>query len=160
MAHILYIEGSPRKQRSASIEVARAALAAWRSDSLDVWSTPLPEFDGLAMEAKYAALSGTQLTSEQEAALVGDPLDRKTVEVNGARVHVTGKEYQLLELLALRKGIPLTKEMFLNHLYGGMDEPESKIIDVFICKRCPSKHPNKIQLLIGRSVRWHNRPAS
>ena len=24
--------------------------------------------------------------------------------------------------------------MFLNHLYGGMDEPELKIIDVFICK--------------------------
>jgi DNA-binding winged helix-turn-helix (wHTH) protein len=60
--------------------------------------------------------------------------DRTTVEINGARVHVTGKEYQMLELLALRKGIPLTKEMFLNRLYGGMDEPEAKIIDVFICK--------------------------
>jgi hypothetical protein len=34
----------------------------------------------------------------------------------------------------LRKGTTLTKEMFLNHLYGGMDEPELKIIDVFICK--------------------------
>jgi two-component system cell cycle response regulator CtrA len=61
-------------------------------------------------------------------------LDSKTVEVNGARVHVTGKEYQMLELLALRKGMTLTKEMFLSHLYGGMDEPEMKIIDVFICK--------------------------
>src|SRR5436189_295955 len=57
-----------------------------------------------------------------------------TVEVNGARVHLTGKEYQMLELLSLRKGTTLTKEMFLNHLYGGMDEPELKIIDVFICK--------------------------
>ena len=61
-------------------------------------------------------------------------LDTKTVEVNSARVHLTGKEYQMLELLSLRKGTPLTKEMFLNHLYGGMDEPEVKIIDVFICK--------------------------
>jgi len=61
-------------------------------------------------------------------------LDGKTVEVNGARVHLTGKEYQMLELLSLRKGTTLTKEMFLNHLYGGMDEPELKIIDVFICK--------------------------
>ena len=61
-------------------------------------------------------------------------LDQKTVEVNGARVHLTGKEYQMLELLSLRKGTTLTKEMFLNHLYGGMDEPELKIIDVFICK--------------------------
>ncbi len=61
-------------------------------------------------------------------------LDAKTVEVAGSRVHLTGKEYQMLELLSLRKGTTLTKEMFLNHLYGGMDEPELKIIDVFICK--------------------------
>ncbi len=60
--------------------------------------------------------------------------DAKTVEANGQRVHLTGKEYQMLELLSLRKGTTLTKEMFLNHLYGGMDEPELKIIDVFICK--------------------------
>jgi two-component system, cell cycle response regulator CtrA len=61
-------------------------------------------------------------------------LDTKTVEVGGQRVHLTGKEYQMLELLSLRKGTTLTKEMFLNHLYGGIDEPELKIIDVFICK--------------------------
>ena len=61
-------------------------------------------------------------------------LDTKTVEVEGTRVHLTGKEYEMLELLSLRKGTTLTKEMFLNHLYGGMDEPELKIIDVFICK--------------------------
>lgn len=61
-------------------------------------------------------------------------LDAKTVDVDGTSVHLTGKEYQMLELLSLRKGTTLTKEMFLNHLYGGMDEPELKIIDVFICK--------------------------
>jgi len=61
-------------------------------------------------------------------------LDAKTVEAEGRPVHLTGKEYQMLELLSLRKGTTLTKEMFLNHLYGGMDEPELKIIDVFICK--------------------------
>ena len=61
-------------------------------------------------------------------------LDTKMVEVDGQRVHLTGKEYAMLELLSLRKGTTLTKEMFLNHLYGGMDEPELKIIDVFICK--------------------------
>jgi two-component system, cell cycle response regulator CtrA len=61
-------------------------------------------------------------------------LDAKSVEVDGKQVHLTGKEYQMLELLSLRKGTTLTKEMFLNHLYGGMDEPELKIIDVFICK--------------------------
>ncbi|PZX11074.1 response regulator transcription factor CtrA [Celeribacter halophilus] len=61
-------------------------------------------------------------------------LDGKNVTVGGKPVHLTGKEYQMLELLSLRKGTTLTKEMFLNHLYGGMDEPELKIIDVFICK--------------------------
>lgn len=61
-------------------------------------------------------------------------LDAYTVEVNGQPIHLTGKEYGILELLSLRKGTTLTKEMFLNHLYGGMDEPELKIIDVFICK--------------------------
>jgi len=61
-------------------------------------------------------------------------LDAKAVDVNGQPVHLTGKEYGILELLSLRKGTTLTKEMFLNHLYGGMDEPELKIIDVFVCK--------------------------
>ena len=61
-------------------------------------------------------------------------LDAKTVEVRGKPVHLTGKEYQMLEILSLRKGTTLTKEMFLDHLYGGMDEPELKIIDVLICK--------------------------
>jgi FMN-dependent NADH-azoreductase len=75
LAHVLYIEGSPRKHRSASIEVAHAALAAWKAvdprltiDTLDVWSEALPEFDGPAMEAKYAALAGTELNEEQLAA--------------------------------------------------------------------------------------------
>ena len=61
-------------------------------------------------------------------------LDNRSVEVDGKPVHLTGKEYGILELLALRKGTTLTKEMFLNHLYGGIDEPELKIIDVFVCK--------------------------
>jgi two-component system, cell cycle response regulator CtrA len=61
-------------------------------------------------------------------------LDTKMVEVNGARVYLTDKEYQMLELLALRRGTTLNKEIFLSHLYGGMDEPDMKIIDVFICK--------------------------
>lgn len=61
-------------------------------------------------------------------------LDTKTVEVLGKPVPLTVKEYQILELLALRKDTTLTKDMFLNHLYGGMDEPDVKIIDVFVCK--------------------------
>jgi DNA-binding winged helix-turn-helix (wHTH) protein len=61
-------------------------------------------------------------------------LDTRVVSVDDQPVHLTGKEYGILELLSLRKGTPLTKEMFLNQLYCGMDEPEPKIIDVFVCK--------------------------
>jgi two-component system cell cycle response regulator CtrA len=57
-------------------------------------------------------------------------LDSREVSIADQQVHLTGKEYAILELLMLRKGIVLTKEMFLNHLYGGMDEPEAKIIEV------------------------------
>ena len=61
-------------------------------------------------------------------------LQARTVEIDGRPIRLTGKEYAILELLSLRKGATLTKEMFLNHLYGGIDEPELKIIDVFVCK--------------------------
>ena len=82
-------------------------------------------------------------------------LDAKTVDVDGKAVHLTGKEYQMLELLSLRKGTTLTKEMFLNHLYGGMDEPELKIIDVFICKlrkklSIATEGENNIETVWGR----------
>ena len=73
----------------------------------------------------------------QSVVEVGDlmiNLDQKTVKVGVTQLHLTGKEYQMLELLGLRKGATVTKEMFLNQLYGGMDEPDIKIIDVFICK--------------------------
>jgi len=61
-------------------------------------------------------------------------LDTRTAEVDEQPLHLTGKEYGIIELLSLRKGTTLTKEMFLNHLYNGRDEPELKIIDVFVCK--------------------------
>ena len=61
-------------------------------------------------------------------------LENRIVAVGDQPLHLTAKEYGILELLSLRKGTTLTKEMFLNHLYGGMDEPELKIIDVFVCK--------------------------
>ncbi len=61
-------------------------------------------------------------------------LQSHTADVEGTAIPLTSKEYAILELLAMRKGSTLTKEMFLNHLYGGLDEPELKIIDVFVCK--------------------------
>jgi two-component system cell cycle response regulator CtrA len=83
-------------------------------------------------------------------------LDTRTVEVNAKPVHLTIKEYAILELLAIRKGTVLTKEMFLNHLYRSADEPDWKIIDVFICKlrkklaEASSKNTNYIETIWGR----------
>ena len=87
-------------------------------------------------------------------------LDSKTAEINQVRIHLTGKEYQMLEFLSLRKGATLTKEMFLNQLYGGMDEPEIKIIDVFICKlrkklADASNGKNYIETVWGRGYVMH-----
>lgn len=61
-------------------------------------------------------------------------LNSKIVTIDGKVLHLTSKEYALVELLGMRKGTTINKEQFLNHLYGGMDEPEMKIIDVFLCK--------------------------
>jgi two-component system cell cycle response regulator CtrA len=61
-------------------------------------------------------------------------LDNGVVTVDDQPVQLTRREYEILELLSLRKGTTLTKEMFLDHLYRGMEEPELKIIDVFVCK--------------------------
>ncbi|MDR1366056.1 MAG: response regulator transcription factor [Holosporales bacterium] len=61
-------------------------------------------------------------------------LNKRIVEIDGKQLHLTCKEYSILELMCMRKGATITKEMFLNHLYGGIDEPELKIVDVFVCK--------------------------
>ncbi len=87
--------------------------------------------------ARIQAIARRCKSHAQDVVMMGDlvvNLDQQTATVSGVPVFLTGKEYQVLELLSLRKGTALTKEMFLNHLYGGMDEPEPKIIDVFICR--------------------------
>jgi two-component system, cell cycle response regulator CtrA len=82
-------------------------------------------------------------------------LDSKMVTVHDIRINLTTKEYQILELLSLRKGSTLTKEVFLNNLYGGMEEPDAKIIDVFVCKlrkklATASQGDNFIETVWGR----------
>ncbi len=61
-------------------------------------------------------------------------LDDKSAQVDDTPLSLSRREYQILEVLVLRKGATVTKEAFLNHLYGGLDEPEPKVIDVYICK--------------------------
>ncbi|HEY8964577.1 MAG TPA: response regulator transcription factor [Alphaproteobacteria bacterium] len=95
-------------------------------------------FDKRELMARVQAIIRRSKGHAQNQIKVGDRLivnlDSRTVDIDGKPVHLTGKEYGILELLALRKGTTLAKETFLNHLYNGMDEPEIKIIDVFICK--------------------------
>ncbi len=94
-------------------------------------------FDKAELVARMQAVVRRSKGYSQPTLRVGSlqlNLDSREVLVSGVPVHLTGKEYSILELLVLRKGMVLTKEAFLNHLYGGMDEPEMKIIDVFICK--------------------------
>ena len=94
-------------------------------------------FDRAELMARLHALVRRSQGHAQSKIVTGPisiDLAARTVEVDGRRVGLTGKEYAILEMLSLRKGMTLTKEMFLTHLYGGRDEPELKIIDVFICK--------------------------
>ena len=100
----------------------------------DVMSKP---FDRAELLARVQAVVRRSKGFSQPILRLGPvelSLDRREVTAHGQVVHLTGKEYAILELLVLRKGMILTKEAFLNHLYGGMDEPEMKIIDVFVCK--------------------------
>ena len=94
-------------------------------------------FDGQELVARIQAVVRRAKGFSKPMLTVGNlclNLGSREVTVDGTPVHLTGKEYAILELLTLRKGVVMTKEAFLNHLYGGMDEPEVKIIDVFICK--------------------------
>src|SRR5271165_7301055 len=94
-------------------------------------------FDTSELTARLQAIVRRSKGFSQPMLKVGSlqlNLDSREVSVDDKQVHLTGKEYAILELLVLRKGMVLTKEAFLNHLYGGMDEPEVKIIDVFVCK--------------------------
>ena len=88
---------------------------------------------GYAMELEaYMRQADSESTIRTGMLVVN--LDTRVVSVNEKPVHLTGKEYGILELLSRRKGTTLTKEMFLDHLYAGVHEPEIKIIDVFVCK--------------------------
>jgi two-component system, cell cycle response regulator CtrA len=112
----------------------QAKVKAFAAGADDFMTKP---FDRAELLARMQAVLRRSKGYSQPTLRVGDVvlnLDSREVTVGDKPVHLTGKEYAILELLVLRKGMVLTKEAFLNHLYGGMDEPEMKIIDVFICK--------------------------
>jgi two-component system, cell cycle response regulator CtrA len=109
-------------------------VAALRMGADDYVTKPFHKQELLARIKAVMRRSNDRGQSEIQTGELMVNLASKTAEVNGIRVHLTGKEYLMLELLSLRKGSTLSKEVLLNHLYGEMDEPEHKIIDVFICK--------------------------
>ena len=133
-----------RRMRAARIEVPVLVLSALSSPQAKVKAFGAgaddflcKPFDKTELLARMQAVLRRSKGYSQPTLRVGDVvlnLDSREVTVAGAAVQLTGKEYAILELLVLRKGMVLTKEAFLNHLYGGLDEPEVKIIDVFVCK--------------------------
>ena len=132
----------------------QAKVKAFGAGADDFMTKP---FDKAELLARMQAVLRRSKGYSQPTLRVGDVmlnLDSREVTVAGKQVQLTGKEYSILELLVLRKGMVLTKEAFLNHLYGGMDEPEMKIIDVFICKLrkklAQAGAPNVIATVWGR----------
>ena len=95
---------------------------------------PFDKFELLANFEAIMRRSHGHSSAKIEAGNLSVNLSRNTASVDGKTLSLPRKEYQILHLLLLRKGTVLSKDTFLNHLYGGVDEPEAKIIDVFICK--------------------------
>jgi FMN-dependent NADH-azoreductase len=142
MKRILYIQASPRGARSASERVAQSYIDAVRAkgaidlDVLDVWTEELPAFDGAALEAKYAALAGTPLTADQQAAWAA-------IEALGARFRASdeivmsvpmwnfGVPYRLKHLIDLvtQKDVTFT---FDDNGFGGMLKKQRAVI---VCSR-------------------------
>ena len=133
-----------RRMRAARVETPVLVLSALSRPQAKVRALGagaddylVKPFDRAELLARVQAIVRRSKGFSQPMLRVGSlqlNLDSREVMAGGTPVHLTGKEYAILELLVLRKGMVLTKEAFLNHLYGGIDEPEMKIIDVFICK--------------------------
>ena len=136
---------------AAAPQARLRALAAGADDVVEL------EMDRVELIARIRAVVRRSRGYSQSLLRVGDltlDVDQQDVTANGVRVHLTAKEFAILELLVLRRNVIMTKEVILTHLYGGMDEPEIKIIDVFICKLrrklAKAGLPNVISTVWGR----------
>ena len=142
----------------AKVETIVAALGAGADDHL----TKPPHKDEFV--ARLASLVRRSHGHQHSVIQTGNltlNISTKQASVDGSPIHLTGKEYQALELLALRKGAVQTKEAFLGYLYGGMDEPLVKIIDVFICKlrkKLKAAGAHQIETVWGRGYVLRDAP--
>jgi two-component system, cell cycle response regulator CtrA len=94
-------------------------------------------FDGGELAARIQAIVRRSKGHSQSTIRTGKlvlNLDTRVASVDDQPLNLTNREYAILELLCLRKGSTVTRQTFLNQLYGGIDEPELKTIDVFVCK--------------------------
>jgi two-component system cell cycle response regulator CtrA len=133
-----------RRLRASQIDVPVLILSGLndighKSKGLNIGADDylIKPFDNSELMARIEAILRRFKGHDDSVVRSGDLMvnfDTQSVEIGGNRVYVTPKEYRILELLCRRQGVVLSKETFLNHLYAGRDEPETKIIDVFVCK--------------------------
>lgn len=131
---LLHVEASPRGPRSASLQVAGAFLHAWTArfpeasvDVLNVWTTPLPSFDGDALDAKYAGLEGRERSAEQEKvwqqiSALADRFRQASVVLLSVPMWNFGIPYRLKQLIDVisQKDVLFTfDERGLNGVLGG-----------------------------------------
>jgi two-component system, cell cycle response regulator CtrA len=133
-----------RMMRAASLKVpviilsdaatVQAKVRALDQGADDFLSTPCDAAELLARIRAIVRRSQGHANSTLTLGPVELWLDRRDVRVHGQSLHLSRREYAVLELLFLKQGVILTKGSFLTHLYCGMDEPEMKTIDVIICR--------------------------
>ena len=153
-----------RRMRAAGIDTPAVVMTAqsqadinvpaFQAGADDVVRKP---FDPAELQARLQAIMRRSRGYSQPTLVLGSlqlNLDSREVFVGGTSVRLTVKEYAVLELLVLRKGMVLTKDMFLDHLYGGTGEPDSKIIDLLVCrvrkKLADAGAPDAISTVWGR----------
>jgi len=152
MSKLLYIQASPRIERSYSIAVADAFVSAYRQRNpkdeviaMNLFKKDLPAFDGLTVQAKYTILHGLKHTPEELAAW--KKVEELIAEFKSADKYVLavpmwnfGIPYRLKQYLDIivqpgytfsfspkegYKGLVLGKPIFVSYSRGGAYEKGS-----------------------------------
>jgi DNA-binding winged helix-turn-helix (wHTH) protein len=103
-----------------------------QSTDLEVLMPPPAVADKVSIVCGIRGSAANRQSTIRTGDLVVD-LEARVLSVHDKPVPLTSKEYCIFELFSLRKDTVLNKQMLLDHLYGGMHEPDPKIIVVFVC---------------------------